>query len=74
MTIPALLTVVVPLPDVPYKVTVKRQVSIQLRCPGVTGNDPSHDFLATFDEVQRYIACPMCGAQTEVPVQYRGQP
>jgi len=84
MTPPILPTVVVPLPQddltrpveeqVPYKVPVKRHVSIQLECPGATGGADVHQFLATFDEVQRSILCPVCRAPTEVPVQYRGTP
>lgn len=88
MTIPIdpiqLPVVVVPLPQddltrplsdqKAYKVPVKRQVDIKLQCPGQTNDDDKHTFLATFDEVQRYIPCPTCSAPTEVPIQYRGQP
>ncbi len=71
MTLP---TVVIPLPIVPYTVSVIRYTGIQLQCPGLTRLSANHSFLATFDEIQRHIACPTCGAITEVPAQYRGMP
>lgn len=66
--------ITIPLPDVPYIVAVKRQLGALLMCPGITANLDKHQFLATFDEVQRIIPCPTCGASTEVPVQFRGLP
>jgi len=74
MTLPILPATAIPLPDIPYSVPVVRYTGITLTCPGVTGNADKHKFLATFDEVQRYIPCPTCGAATDVPVEYRGTP
>jgi len=83
-TDPQLPVVVIPLPQddatrplseqVAYKVPVKRHVSIQLQCPGITGDADKHKFIATFDECQRIILCPTCGAATDVPDQYKGRP
>lgn len=55
-----------------YGVPVKRYVAVTLKCPNPHCTEPA--FTASFDEVQRVIACPACGVQTFVPEEFRGTP
>jgi len=58
-----------PLTPVPV---VKRWVDVQIKCNYKHCPDP--DIVATFDEVQRIIACPTCGREVFIPEAYRGMP
>jgi hypothetical protein len=51
---------------------VKRHVDVKMQCNFKHCPDPG--FLATFDEVQRIIACPTCGREVFIPEAYRGMP
>jgi hypothetical protein len=51
---------------------VKRYVDVKMQCNFKHCPDPK--FLATFDEVQRIIACPTCGCEVFIPEAYRGMP